>query len=520
MNKKELIKLQKNIDEYADTQNKVEIENTIKELEDKIEQVNDLYITTNLYYLLGNCYSELNDLKIAENDLTIWEYEQTYLFKSIFYYRKSVIENGFEEHEIQLKVGILTNLANSFNQYGRPIEALNYYNQALFELKKEQVFKGDNFNYPNNIMLLVNKGYCLQNYSIFLYDHTHSHLFHKEAYKYYSDGIQKLDSFIKEAEYNINYDYYKDLRNNVNERHTNLEGHFGLDFLKEVVDYNEYKLSENVDETKYKQWCLDNKLFLNPMNDLGNYNIASQDILGLPNLITPIEKGFPIFITYFNQIKQEFIFNRSLLYEGLNNITKKFYDNDKNIIDDFDYNIYNMDIEKIKISFRGFYGLFDKISYLLNEYFELGFNDRNIDFNKIWKNKNNPTKLNPKLLQLNNHAIKGLYLLNRDINFNKDEENEFNMSLEPHSKSVAKIRNHLEHKFLMVKEINLIEENDRERKYYQITTNDLIKETIRLSQLTRETIIYTSLSIYIEEENKKQNNKKLAVEQQLNVYDK
>jgi hypothetical protein len=64
---------------------------------------------------------------------------------------------------------------------------------------------------------------------------------------------------------------------------------------------------------------------------------------------------------------------------------------------------------------------------------------------------------------------------------------------------MAKIRNHLEHKFLMVKILNPIRENDRERKYYQITEDDLIEKTIRLAQLTREAIIYTSLAIYIEE---------------------
>lgn len=81
---------------------------------------------------------------------------------------------------------------------------------------------------------------------------------------------------------------------------------------------------------------------------------------------------------------------------------------------------------------------------------------------------------------------------------------------------MAKIRNHLEHKFLMVKIFNPIRDNDRERKYYQITEDELIEKTIRLAQLVREAIIYTSLAIYIEEEKKDKD--ELAIKQRLNLY--
>lgn len=354
MTQEELSSLQKRIDESSDTKDINEINKIISEIENKINSIDDLHMKTNLYYLLGNCYREIHDIKNDKDNSTIWHYEQKNLFKSVYFYRKSINEENFEDFELQLKVGLLTNLANSFSHYGRPIEALRYYNLALLEDKKEKVLKNNSYLYPNYFMLLANKGWCFQNYSKIIYDISHSHLFNKEAYNFFIKAIKKVAFFIENTKYEFSYDFYKQFKNTLESNCASLEEFYGLDFLNKDENYNEYELSENENESKYQKWCLLNQLYLNPMNDLGNINIASHDILGLPNLKTPIKNGFPIYITYFNQIKQEFIFNRSLLFEGLNNLTEKFYDKDKYIIDDFDYNLFNMDIEKLKLYLEDF----------------------------------------------------------------------------------------------------------------------------------------------------------------------
>jgi len=515
MTQEELYKLQKKADDAFDSQDINTITTIINENENTLKKTNDIHIKINLYYILGNCHKELHDIEINENNT--WDFEHKNLFKSIYYFRRFISAEEFEDFDIQVKVGLLTNLGNSFSHYGRPIEAIRCFNKAIYEDKKEKIFKANNILYPNYFMVFANKGLCFEYYSQIIYDYSHSHLFNKESYKCIIKAIEKATYFIENTNFDLNYDYYKNFKLNLEDKQKRFENFYDSDFLKEEEKYDEYKLSSTKKEEKYQNWCLEQGLYLNPMNDLGNINIASHDILGLPNLKTAIKDGFPIFITYFNQIKQEFTFNRSLLYEGINNLTNKFYDNETNITDDFDYNLYNMNIEKIKITFRGFYGIFDKIAYLLNEYLNLGRTDRDIDFNKIWKNPNNRKELNPKLLSLKNYAIRGLYLINKDITFNKDEE--FEESLEPHSKDMAKIRNHLEHKFLMVKILNPINDNDRKRKYYQITEYELIDKTIRLAQLTREAIIYTSLAIHIEEE-KNKNDNELSIEQSLNIYKK
>lgn len=146
---------------------------------------------------------------------------------------------------------------------------------------------------------------------------------------------------------------------------------------------------------------------MNSINDLGNYDICTNDPLNLPNLTTSIEEGFPRTITNFNQLKQEYIAYRYLLFEGLHIKIPKYYDKETSITDDYDYNLYNINIEKIKIAFRGFYSIFDKIANFLNEYFKLNIDESKVDFRKIWLDKNSLAIFN----KAENSALRGLYLM-------------------------------------------------------------------------------------------------------------
>ena len=58
-----------------------------------------------------------------------------------------------------------------------------------------------------------------------------------------------------------------------------------------------------------------NYLFLNHLNDLGDYNIAAHDVLHLPNMILEIDQNHVEFPSFFNQLKQEYVSARYLIYE-------------------------------------------------------------------------------------------------------------------------------------------------------------------------------------------------------------
>ncbi|WP_157840866.1 LA2681 family HEPN domain-containing protein [Halarcobacter anaerophilus] len=253
----------------------------------------------------------------------------------------------------------------------------------------------------------------------------------------------------------------------------------------------------------YREWALKNTLFLNPINDLGLNSIATHDPLNMPDMKTEIEVGFPKYITHFNQMKQEYITYRHLLFEGINSLTKKFYDKETHIVDDYDYNLYDINIEKVKLAFKGFYSLFDKIAFFINDYFSLGLDERKVDFRKVWYVKND---INSKFDNFENLALRGLFLISKDLFFNDKDENskEYIEVLEPDAKEINKIRNHLEHKFIMIKllDVETFEQvKDRERCFF-ITEKDLIKKTIYLGQLLREALIYLSFSVHKTEKDK------------------
>jgi hypothetical protein len=79
-------------------------------------------------------------------------------------------------------------------------------------------------------------------------------------------------------------------------------------------------MGKSPEERRCRRWCLQNTLFINPLNDLGPLSIAAQDVLTLPSLIVSIATGptVPEIIGFFNQMKQEFVSARYLYYEGIN----------------------------------------------------------------------------------------------------------------------------------------------------------------------------------------------------------
>ncbi len=480
--KKEILKIGEKIDSACDKNDKDALLAIIircKEILNKQE----LAI---ICYFLANAYSSLRKIKHKSSADDIWKFEQAELFQEIYYFRRAILANDFDDIDIADQTATFTNLGNSFSHYGRPILALEFFDKAL-SLNKNNV---------NFAMALCNKAKCLESYEGLNYDLGHKDLILRDAYFNYKNGYNELQHYIS------GYDsqYYQKIRNDVFKSINKIEGRLTKERLKKDTDLNDYQLRKYKNGKLYRRWVLSKQLFLNPINDLDNFNTATYDPLNLPNLTTEISRGFPKYITYFNQIKQEYISYRVLLYEGLELIAKGFYDKEKSIIDDYDYNLYNIHIEKIKLSFRGFYSLLDKIANFINQYFDLGIKENQVSFRKIWKDKDgfkNPENL----------ALRGLYLISKDLYFDSDKTSkEFIHVAEPEAKEINKIRNYLEHQFISVKMwSHARDENSRERCFY-ITQDDLENKTIKLAKLTREAIIYLSFAVHIEELKKNTNN--------------
>ena len=60
-----------------------------------------------------------------------------------------------------------------------------------------------------------------------------------------------------------------------------MEEYFQLDFLKTPYKFNEMALGETEEEKNYRKWCLQNKLYLNTLNDVFNRSLVAHDCIHL-----------------------------------------------------------------------------------------------------------------------------------------------------------------------------------------------------------------------------------------------
>ncbi len=168
------------------------------------------------------------------------------------------------------------------------------------------------------------------------------------------------------------------------------------------------------------------------------------------------------------------------------------------MIDSRDKVQYTIKQEQLKTSYKSLYGLLDKITILLNEYFCFG-----IDPDKIYF-----CKLDEMVIQMG-FSNKPEYHDNRPlktiVDISKDHKNEMDTNRGPkllHDLKIKQLRDRLEHRFVLVYDetVDLSEKSDSSVLY--ISNDELETLTFYLLKLVRELLIYATESIYIHERNK------------------
>ena len=389
----------------------------------------------------------------ARKDDQIWAWDQPEHQEQILELRRAVTHDGFAKLHTVRQCQILTNLANQLDSIGRFIEAVEIWDSALALNGKFGMARG-------------NRGYGLSHYARALYDSGQACFMLAAAHDSLSSAIA-ADAFYEGSEYQAAHATF------IREAQ-DIAGRFDIAATRRTSS-RRYSLGKSAGEKRYRAWCLHNRLFINPLNDLGSLPIAARDVLTLPSITEAAPSARPpAIIGFFNQMKQEFVSARYLCYEAAQAEGVHFSDRGVLLYNTLDYPAYSLATEKMRAAFRLAYSLFDKIGFFLNEYFSLSHNPRTVSFRNIWYEAKGPQPrpLLQRFANFQNWPLRGLFWLSKDL-----FEDEFKHVTQPDAAALNDIRNHLEHKYLQLHQeglgLTVLKDaaDESERLAYALTTD-------------------------------------------------
>ncbi len=443
--------------------------------------------TAILNYYLSNAWANRRQLEQPTGE-SEWKWEQPEVEKQIIHLRRAQGSGAFGELDPLRQCQILTNLGNLLNTVGRFVEAVSFWDEALAIL-------------PSFGMAQGNRGYGLIFYAQSLYDKGHQPIFLRHAHAGLRtalacdpDEVHGVDHWAREA---------------FSEKLAWLESTLVPEYLSQGTQMEEFPLGDSDSEFTYRRWCLRNRLFLNPLNDLGPHSIAAHDVLTTPSIVVKPGEGMH-FQGFFNQLKQEYASARYLYYEGATSTTPHFSDRGVLLVNTLDYPCYCLAAEKVKIAFRMAYSLLDKVAFFLNHYLALGIPERRVGFRSFWyTGQERQRELRPEFAACDNWPLRGLFWLSKDLFENAAE---FRECLEPDAQELDTVRNHAEHKYLKLHDSLWSGPADGGKPFgiqpdalaFSVYRADFTAKALRLMKMARAALTYLSLAIHAEEKKREQ----------------
>lgn len=220
----------------------------------------------------------------------------------------------------------------------------------------------------------------------------------------------------------------------------------------DAMENGEYEKWENVNYLRVNRYCDVDPLSSMSLTD----NVKIKQIYD-------IQEKRDLYGSMYEEILNSFICTRKKLYDVL-------------------YQQDGCDTEQLKMIYKNFYSILDKLALFLALYLDLGIEPYKVDFASIWTDKSKKN-INPKILvHENNISLLALYNVKQDIYGSSLVDYE----IDEQTKDLKRIRNFIEHKFVKIQ--------DGEMTYndYQlnISKEELSQNTIRLAKLVRCAIIY------------------------------
>jgi LA2681-like HEPN len=429
-----------------------------------------------LHYWLSNVFSALASIEVDD--------ESHYFERQLSSLRTAITHKEFPVTGKLEQVQIKTNLANALTNRGRYPEALEHYDGALNII-------------PNYGLTLANRARCLMGYA---------RLANEVSYQQILLHAAQL-SFFRAAEADILFEtdeQFENLKPALRERAVGLTSMIDVASCKTAFETSTKALGRSKAERVYRLFCLEKKLFLNPINDAHKHAFVAVDsicIASIAKSVDEIDIHPPLEFSLFNRIKQEFVTARFLLYEAMTTVGVHFSDRHVSLADTYDYTLHGIAFEKLRVSFRASYSVLDRVALLVNHYWSLGHKITSISFADVWYEKRDSNVMHKSIANTNNLALRALFELSKDLH--SEERISFS---EPDARLLADLRNALEHRFVeitddftgLVGDYVDLPKSERVR----IPLSLLEDRALRMLRFARNACIYLALAISVEEQTK------------------
>lgn len=429
-----------------------------------------------LHYFLSNAWEKLRQLRSSKSSgSSVWDWEQPEIEKELVHLRRAIKREALRDMSTRHICQILSNMASLLNHVGRFSEAQEYWDRAISFM-------------PAFTMARGKRGYALTHYAHVLYDKSHTEKFMKKARTDLAAAASNQELTLSTRGH-----FAKRLQW-LDSRHPSSGASRDLALFK-------FSQASGPKEVSYRKWCLENRLFLNPLNDLGPYPAAMRDDVAVP---ATVSGGAARSYCHglFNQMKQTYVSSRFMYYDAVSADGLHFSDRDVLLFDTMDYPAYSLSVEKTKAAFNLAYGIFDKLAFFLNHYLTLGIPDERLTFRSFWyASQQRSDGLRSEFADRRNWALRGLFWISKDL---YEDLPGFNEPIEPDAHETSEARHNIDRRYLKLHEDFHSSEGSRQRLLIDslamsMSRSEFEARTLRIIKKVRSALMCLSFAVHIEE---------------------
>lgn len=434
-------------------------------------------------YFRANAWAALSHIANVRRS---WSWEAPERQAELLALSRASNHAGFASLDQVRQCQILTNHANLLNTVGRTIDAIAVWDAALKIIPGFAIARG-------------NRGCGLKSYAGMVVDNRERAITALHAFDSLRSSMAE-DALFDSGDQREAIVYFDN-------QATEIAGAVNIDAVREVQNLDLGNAGRSKTERAYRRWCLEHRLFLCPLNDLGPHLAAATDDLMLPPLIKGLNDrpdGHlpPPIVGFFSQMKQEYASARFMLFEGINCTQVHFSDRGVALTNTLDYPLYSLASERVRTAFRIAYSLLDKVAFLVFRYWNLDKKhpDR-VSFKNVWMVEGKACLL-PQFEKHDNLPLRGLFWLSKEL-----FDDQLKQTTAADARELHSIRNALEHTYLRVSEgwakPFMINGTCNGSFGIAIGSDELEAKAIRVMQMARSALFYVSFAIGVEERKKR-----------------